>query len=171
MHVPSRVSICFEDFFGLLKDPLVDISYIIAAEPRGDLIQANSKHIFVVWQGWINDPAVIIGKIPYFGLDHTKFVFNILIKIIVDNLRAIRCDTTNHNCCSTICYWSMMRSASFEISMKWPVIVFIFCNDWRIWGSMATSNEKRSLIRGCNRVLYLTVSKSRRINRTSWNQK
>ena len=118
--MPSRVSICFEDFFGLLKDPLVDISYIIAAEPRGDKIQANSSDIVAAWQGRINDSAITfaIVKIPYFGLDHTKFIINIFINFSAHNLRAIICVTTNHNCCCTICYGSMIASTSFEISMK-----------------------------------------------------
>ena len=128
----------------------------IAAITTWDKIQANSMGKVEVWQGWINGSHITIVKIPYFGLNNTKFIFYILMKFIVDYLRAIICVTTNHNRCCTICYWSMSRSASFEISMKWPVIIFIFGNDWRLWVSIhITSNEKRCLICGCNRVMRI----------------
>ena len=52
----------------------------IAAIPSWNQIYGYSVDIVAFWQGWINgsnkNPIV---KIPYFGLDHTKFVFNIMI--------------------------------------------------------------------------------------------
>ena len=114
----------------------------IAAVPIWNQIYGYSVPIVVVWQGWINGSRITILKIPYFSFDLTKFVLNIFIYFSIDNLRAIICPTTNlngcittnHNCCSTICYWSMTHSGCFEISIKWPFIIFIFCNDWRPWG-------------------------------------
>ena len=97
-----------------------------------------------------------------------NFFLNILIKFFDHNLQAIKwCITTNHNCCRTRWYWSMTISASFEISIKRPLIIFIFCNDWRRlqgeWVSKATSNKKGSLIGGRNRVFC--------IKPWSWNRK
>ena len=128
----------------------------IAAIPSWNQIHGYSIGIIVLCQGRTNDSAIIIAQIPCFCFNHTKLVFNIFINIFVNNLRAIICPTTNHNCCSTICYWSMKRLASFEISMKWPLIVFIFGNDWKRWGSIVTSNEKGCMIGRCNRVTIIT---------------
>ena len=134
---------------------------LIAAEPNWNRVNARSNDI-INWQGWINDSVITIAEIPYFCLNHTKFVFNILINILiiymifVHNLRANICPTTNHYCCCTRCYWSKTASASFEISITRPCIIFIFCNDWRRSRSIVTSNEKRSLIRGWNSVRSIT---------------
>ena len=131
---------------------------VVTAEPTWNQIDGYSIAIVSVWQVWINGSGITIADIPYFCLSQTKFVINIWIKFFVQNLRFTIYCTTNHNYCSTICNWSMGTSASFEISMKWPFIVFIFCNDW--WTRRSTrgftSNEKRSLIRGWNRVMRIT---------------
>ena len=131
---------------------------LVAAESNWNPVYAHSKGIIPLWQGRINDHHFIIAEIPYFCLE-TKFVFNILIKFFLYNLRPMFCPTTNHYCCSTRWYWSMTVSAFFEISMKWPLIIFIFCNDCRMWGfgqCETTSNEKCSLIRWWNRVSKIT---------------
>ena len=153
LHLSASASMTFWVMSGTL---LYDISNIIAAVPSWNQVYSHSIRILAAFQGWINDSAFTIVEIPYFGLDATKFVFNILINFFAHNLRAIRCGTTNNYCCSSGDYWYMKCSASFEISMKWPVITFIFGNDWWMRGSIVTSNEKRSLIRGWNRVMRIT---------------
>ena len=74
----------------------------IAAVPIWNQIHGYSVLIVASRQGWINGSRIIIVEIPYFCLNHTKFVFNILIDVFVNNLRAVICVTTNHNCCSSI---------------------------------------------------------------------
>ena len=137
-----------------IKEHKWEIS-LITAESNWNRVYARTNNI-INWQGWINDSVITIAEIPYFCLNHTKFVFNILIWFFVHNLRANICPTTNHYCCSTRCNWSKTASASFEISIMRPCIIFIFCNNCNRYESIVTSNEKRSLIRRWNSVRSIT---------------
>ena len=126
LHVWASASMFFEP--SQVPSCLIFHIWLIVAVPTWNQIHGYSVAIVASRQGWINGSRIIIVEIPYFCLNHTKFVFNILIDVFVNNLRAVICVTTNHNCCSSIWYGSMTVSPSFEISMKWPVIILIFGN-------------------------------------------
>ena len=60
--------------FGPSQGPSCLIFHLshIAAVPSWNQKHGYSPAIDVAVEGWINDSAIIIAQIPYFGLDHTK---------------------------------------------------------------------------------------------------